>query len=111
MTNGEILQQYMELLHRCCEIQGRKYHATAYDINDLEQDLALILLSYDNERLNRIHEENHMNAFMTGILVNQLYSSSSQFHKDYRKFDRASREITWKEEELPEDYDFLSVLK
>lgn len=101
MTNNEIIQHYIDnrLIKTCVEVQCRKGHISEYTQDDMLQDLVLILLSYDNAKLNKIHRERHMNAFITGILTNQIYSSCSAFHKGYRKFDQVSDEITWREEE------------
>lgn len=106
MINNEIVEYYIKnrLIKTCVEVQTRKGHISPYTADDLFQDLCIILLNYDNEKLNRIHNENHINAFITGILTRQIFSSCSGFHKTYRKFDQSSDEITWKEEEN-EKYD------
>ena len=49
---------------------------------ELFQTMSLIILEYDNKKLNNIVEQNHLNAFITGILRNQLYSRSSSFYRD-----------------------------
>lgn len=105
MTNNEIVEYYLKnrLIKTCVEVQGKRGHISDYTQDDILQELVLILLTYDNEKLNRIHNEKHMNAFITGILTNQIFSSCSAFHKTYRKFDQVSDEITWREEERFDD--------
>ena len=105
MTNNEIVQHYINnrLIKTCVEVQGRRAHISEYTQDDIFQDVVLILPTYDNEKLNKIPRERHMNAFITGILTNQIYSSCSAFHKGYRKFDQVSDEITWREEERYDD--------
>ena len=49
---------------------------------------------YDNDKLNKIVEENHLNAFVTGILVRQLYSTNSQTYRTYRRLRELSNEVT-----------------
>ena len=97
MTNNEIVEYYLNnrLIKTCVEVQGKRGHISDYTQDDILQELVLILLTYDNEK--------HMNAFITGILTNQIFSSCSAFHKTYRKFDQVSDEITWREEERYDD--------
>ena len=76
MTNNEIVEHYLNnrLIKTCVEVQGKRGHISDYTQDDILQELVLILLTYDNEKLNRIHNEKHMNAFITGILTNQIFS-------------------------------------
>lgn len=93
LSNTEIVAQNQELINKCIYYQTRKYGEFKF-IEDLTQDLNLILLEYDNERLNMIVDENHLNAFITGILSRQLFSSNSPYYKRYKKFLNLSNEIT-----------------
>lgn len=61
--------------------------------DDIVQDICVILLEYDNEKLNRIQSENHMSAFITGILVRQLYSTNSAVYRTYRRLADNSDDI------------------
>lgn len=97
MTNREIVDIYLEngLIQTCVDCQfanvrdGRQYK------EDFFQDLILILLTYDNDKLNDAHNNNHFNALVSRIIINNIYSKTSPFYKDYKKFnDRIISEIT-----------------
>lgn len=92
LTNNEILIQNKALIDTCISFQATKFNAT-HLIMDLKQDIYLIILEYPNDKLNRINSENHINAFVTGILRNQLYSSTSAFYRRYRKFSNLSDQL------------------
>lgn len=87
MSNNEILLKNLNLINTCIRFQTTKYHLQSY-IDDIKAEIYLIILEYDNEKLNTIHRENHMNAFVTGILFRQLYSQTSPFYRKYRKFGK-----------------------
>lgn len=93
LSNNEIVAQNQELINTCIYYQTRKYGEFKF-IEDLTQDLNLILLDYDNERLNKIVNDNRLNAFITGILSRQLFSGTSPYYKRYKKFLNLSNEIT-----------------
>lgn len=81
------------LIRTCCRFQVNKY-SIPYDLhNDVLQLVCLVILEYDNTKLNKIVEENHLNAFVTGILVRQLYSKNSPFYREFRKFQNITSSI------------------
>lgn len=91
MTNNEILQAYYPLVKKCIHFQMNKLPKLDKELkNDLEQEICLIMLSYNNDKLNMIHNQKHMNAFITGILRNQLHSSTSPFYRSYLKLKNNS---------------------
>lgn len=85
LSNNEILLDNLNLINTCISYQVTKYNQYRF-IDDIKQDIYLIILNYDNEKLNKIVDDKRMNAFITGILVNQLYSRTSPFYRRYRKF-------------------------
>lgn len=93
-TNSEIVAENMELIRTCCSHQVRKYDCPREFLDDVIQETALTLLEYDNERLNEIRDDNRLNAFISGILVRQLYSTNSQFYRKYRKLRELSSDVT-----------------
>lgn len=101
MTNSEFLSNNYELLKTCCSFQIRKYNCPYELLDDLVQDMALIILQYDNTKLNDIAVNHHENAFLTGILVRQLYSTNSPFYRTFRRFSARCEEI-----EPYKDYEF-----
>lgn len=86
MTNNEILESNYNLIKTCCQYQLSKYSVPKDLLDDLVQEICLVLLTYDNDKLNAIFNENHLNAFITGILVRQLYSTNSSFYRKFRRF-------------------------
>lgn len=54
--------------------------------NDFVQEIYLILLEYDQDKLRTIYERNHIKFFLTRIIMNQWRSNTSPFYKKYRKY-------------------------
>lgn len=94
MTNNEIVTGNFDMIQLCCSHQVRKYDTPPEFLDDIVQDVCMTLLEYDNDKLNKIVEENHLNAFVTGILVRQLYSTNSQTYRTYRRLRELSNEVT-----------------
>lgn len=95
LSNSEIVQIYLDnrLIKTCVECQFSKLKDRQYE-DDFLQDLVLILLEYDNEKLNDAHKNNHINALITRIIINNIYSVTSKYYKNYIKFNSNSDEIT-----------------
>lgn len=97
MTNGEIVDIYLNngLIKRCvdCQFSQLKDYDKQFK-EDFFQDLIVILLTYDNEKLNDAHLNKHFNAFLTRIIINNVYSVTSPYYKDYKKFSDKTSEIT-----------------
>lgn len=85
LSNSEILLANKALIDRCVYFQSSKFKVYQY-AEDIKAEIYIIILEYPNDKLNLIHNENHMNAFVTGILTRQLYSQTSPFYRTYRKF-------------------------
>ncbi|MCQ2219833.1 MAG: hypothetical protein MJZ12_00485 [Prevotella sp.] len=56
------------------------------DLEDLSQMVYLILLEYDEKKLQDLWINNQMHFFIARIIVNQYNSVSSPFHTIFRKF-------------------------
>lgn len=56
------------------------------DLSDLCQMVYLILLEYDEDKLQDLWEHHQIRFFLARIIVNQYRSSYSPFHVTYRKF-------------------------
>lgn len=95
LSNSEIVQIYLDnrLIKTCVECQFSKLKDRQYE-DDFFQDLVLILLEYDNDKLNNAHNNNHINALITRIIMNNIYSVTSKYYKNYIKFNSNSDEIT-----------------
>lgn len=94
MTNNDIVKDNFELIQLCVSHQMRIYGTPADLYDDIVQDICMILLEYDSKKLNKIQEENHMSAFITGILVRQLYSTNSAVYRTYRRLNDNSDDIS-----------------
>ena len=81
------------LIRTCCRFQVNKFSIPQDLHDDVLQIGCLVILEYDNAKLNKIVEENHLNAFVTGILVRQLYSKNSPFYREFRKFQNITSSI------------------
>ena len=105
MSNIELIEMYYPLIQKCCMFTGgKKWKVEQYTLDDLVQDIVLIMYKLDNEKLNLIHQENHMNAWITGIINRQVWSDSSDFYKAYRRLDWDSREIEKKDLDIPDTF-------
>lgn len=90
MSNNEILIDNYSLLKKCVSFQMNKFSINRSNYDELLQFVSLIILEYDNEKLNDINNNKHMNAFITGILRNQLNSKTSPFYKKIIEFRKNS---------------------
>lgn len=90
MSNEEILDLYLSngLIQKCLDMQFMKLNDKWRQQfkEDLYQDLIIVILEYDNDKLNDVHNNNHMNAWLTRIIQNQIYSNTSNFYHSYVKF-------------------------
>lgn len=100
-TNREIVDELLEnnLIYDCVYFQfGKLYKIPGekwkkqYE-QDFFQDLVLILLTYDNDKLNDAYHNKHMNALITRIIQNNIYSKSSKFYNSYLRFDLHTDEL------------------
>lgn len=55
-------------------------------MDDLVQEIYLILLEYNQEKLQSIYDKGQLNFFLTRIIKNQYFSKTSPFFKKYRKY-------------------------
>lgn len=55
-------------------------------MDDLVQEIYLILLEYNQTKLQEIYDKGQLNFFLTRIIKNQWCSNTSPFYKKYRKF-------------------------
>lgn len=106
MSNREIVEKYIEngLLRTCVDCAFSQLSSVERENNkdDFYQDLIVILLTYDNAKLNDAHINNHFNALVTAIIKRNLWSRTSQYYKNYKKFSSRTDEIT---EEMMETID------
>lgn len=54
--------------------------------DDLTQEIYLILLEYNKEKIIEMYENKQLNFFLTRVIKNQWMSNTSPFFKKYRKY-------------------------
>lgn len=104
MTNREIVDYYLDngLIQTCIDCQFAKIKDKQFK-EDFFNDLILILLEMDNAKMNDAHSNNHFNAFVSRIIINNIWSCTSKYYKDYYKFQNKTREITPEDDNISAD--------
>lgn len=60
---------------------------------DLEQDIYISLLEYDNEKLSAMYEKGQLLFFVTRMLTNNINSSNSPYYMKYKRFQLLSNPL------------------
>jgi hypothetical protein len=55
-------------------------------VDDLTQEIYLILLEYDRDKITEMYNNKQLNFFLTRVIKNQINSVTSPFYKKYRKY-------------------------
>lgn len=71
-------------------VENIAHHSLTADLKDLCQMVYMILLEYDEVKLQDLWENDQMNFFLARIILNQYRSSNSPFHTIFRKFQERS---------------------
>lgn len=82
-------------------VQNIAHQSLTPDLKDLCQMVYLILLEYEEEKLQDLWRNNQMPYFLARIILNQFRSSNSPFHTIFRKFQEKSVDISgldWEDE-------------
>lgn len=66
-------------------IENIAHQSLTADLQDLSQMVYMILLSYDERKLQDLWEHRQMDFFLARIIVNQFRSSNSPFHALFRR--------------------------
>lgn len=86
MTKTEIIEEIARERLVEAMVQNIAHQALNADLSDLCQLVYLILLEYDEDKLQDLWEHKQIRFFLARIIVNQYRSSLSPFHITYRKF-------------------------
>ena len=78
-------------------VENIAHQSLSADLKDLTQMVYLILLEYDESKLQDLWENDQMVFFIARIIINQYRSSNSPFHAIYRKFRQRAEYITGKD--------------
>lgn len=54
--------------------------------DDLAQEVYIIILEYDRDKITEMYNNKQLNFFLTRIIKNQINSVTSPFYRKYRKF-------------------------
>ena len=74
-------------------VENNAHHSLTADLKDLCQMVYLILLEYDESKLQDLWENGQINFFLVRIILNQYRSSNSPFHAIFRKYQERSLSI------------------
>lgn len=89
------------LVETCVSYQLNKCK-NPYFKEELIQETYLWLMTYDIEKLQDAYVHRHLNALITRYLINQWFSNTSPFYKNFKRFDMQADEITQKELDIPD---------
>lgn len=71
-------------------VENIAHQSLSADLKDLSQMVYMILLDYDESKLQDLWENEQMSFFIARIIINQYRSSNSPFHTIFRKFQERS---------------------
>ena len=71
-------------------VENIAHQTLTADLKDLCQMVYLILLEYDESKLQDLWENEQINFFLARIIINQYRSSNSPFHTIFRKYQERS---------------------
>ena len=97
MSKSEIIEEVAKAEMVEHMVQNIAHHTLDADLKDLAQMVYLILLEYDESKLQDLWINEQMGFFLARIIINQYRSSNSPFHTIYRKFRERSEDITGKD--------------
>lgn len=72
--------------------------------DDLAQEIYLILLEYDKEKIEDIYNKNQINFFISRIITNQAFSKNSPFYLNYKKWDFNKEDLDFDNDADTEGY-------
>ena len=74
-------------------VENIAHHSLTADLKDLCQMVYLVLLEYDEDKLQDLWENGQINFFLARVILNQYRSVTSPFHAMFRKFQERSVSI------------------
>lgn len=87
-SNAEIVEEVVEKGYIDNALRIYRVHSSHYD--DLYQEVVVILLSMDNDRLNDIMMCGKLSHFIVKVVKHQYMSTTSSFYKQYRKHEKTT---------------------
>lgn len=92
-TKKEIIETLAKERRVEAMVENIAHHTLTADLKDLCQMVYLIILEYDETKLQDLWENDQINFFLARIIINQYRSSSSPFHYIFRRFQERSVSI------------------
>ena len=86
MTKSEILESMAKGKMVEKLIEGVSHQALDFDLSDLSQMIYEALLSQPEERIVNLYNSNALEFFIIGIIKKQLFSNTSPYFGQIRKF-------------------------
>ena len=56
------------------------------DFEDLMQEIFIILLEYDKDKIMKMYEQKQLKWFIIKLIKNQYFSCNSPYYKKYKKY-------------------------
>lgn len=76
------------------EILIDKYNVQSKYKEDLSQEIYLIVLTKPPELLQQLYDDKQINFYLARIISNQYFSKTSQFYKNYKKYNMTKSDGT-----------------
>ena len=89
-TKREIVEHLANTRRVEAMVQNICHQELNQDLKDLCQMIYVILLEYDEDKIQDLWENNEINFFLARIILNQYRSSNSPFHALFRKMQERS---------------------
>lgn len=97
MSKSDIIEAIAKARMVETMVSNIAHQSLTADLKDLAQMVYLILLEYDETKLQDLWDNNQISFFLARIIINQYRSSNSPFHTIYRKFRERSEDIQGKD--------------
>jgi hypothetical protein len=81
----------------------RNLQVDEQDAEDLEQEIYMILLEYDNDKIIDMYNNKQLKYFIVGVIQRQYYSKTSPYYKKYKKYYSLVDENVTNNSEVTED--------
>ena len=88
MTKAEIIEALARERRVETMVESIAHQPLSADLKDLSQMVYMVLLEYDESKLQDLWEHNQMNFFLSRVIVNQYRSVNSPFYYTFRKYQR-----------------------
>ena len=76
------------------EILIDKYNVQSKYKEDLAQEIYIIVLTKPPELLQQLYDDKQLNFYLARIISNQYFSKTSQFYKNYKKYNMTKSDGT-----------------